>query len=399
MTITAEILRGPFDPGGQPDTRSGQPLELGFFAWNIKGGMTASKAVLANPARYQNYWEWPRARRLVELAEEVGFDYQVPFAQWVGHGGPTEYNESSLDFLSTAAALAPITSRIALFSTAHVTYRFHPVHFAKFGATIDHISGGRWGLNIVTGHIPREMALFGFRERIPHDQGYAMADEFTTLLKYLWTSDEPVDFLGEYYECYGGRVSPRPTRKPRPVLMNAGNSPVGLDFACRQADWAFLTAPDLDGYKEKIATVHRKAAEYGREVRIATMVWVVLEASDQRAADTLRWIEDEVDREATLDFIESMKDISIAKDFHLEGENQEDPWGGVGREMFLRIALGITAWQVVGSPASVAEQLRELREIGIESILMCFFDPLGGLHQMEDHVLPILRDMGLRNAL
>src|ERR1700730_4199798 len=90
-------LTGPFDPGGQPETRSGQPLELGFFAWNIKGGMTASKAVLSNPARYQNFWEWPRASRLVRLAEEVGFDYQVPFAQWVGHGGPTEYNETSLD--------------------------------------------------------------------------------------------------------------------------------------------------------------------------------------------------------------------------------------------------------------------------------------------------------------
>ena len=57
-----EQTRGPFDPGGQPDTRIGQPLELGFFAWNIKGGMTASKAVLSDPDRLQNFFEWQHSR-------------------------------------------------------------------------------------------------------------------------------------------------------------------------------------------------------------------------------------------------------------------------------------------------------------------------------------------------
>jgi FMNH2-dependent dimethyl sulfone monooxygenase len=138
-----DVLTGPFDPGGQPETRIGQPLELGFFAWNIKGGMTASKAVLSDPQRLQNYWEWPNSMRLVQLAEEVGFDYQVPFGRWLGQGGATDYNGAALDFLASAAATAPITKRLGLFSTAHITYRFHPLHIAKFGATIDHISGGR----------------------------------------------------------------------------------------------------------------------------------------------------------------------------------------------------------------------------------------------------------------
>ena len=70
---------------------------------------------------------------------------------------------------------------------------------------------------------------------------------------------------------------------------------------------------------------------------------------------------------------------------------------GVGKDMFLRIALGIGAWQIIGSYETVAERIRELHEIGIESVLMCFFDPLGGLHHMEDEILPILKKMGLRN--
>ena len=79
----AEVLRGPFDPGGQPETRTGDQMELGFFAWNIKGGMTASKGVLKNPSRYQDFWHWDSAVRLVQLSEKVGFDYQVPFERQI----------------------------------------------------------------------------------------------------------------------------------------------------------------------------------------------------------------------------------------------------------------------------------------------------------------------------
>lgn len=397
MAIKAEVTRGPFDPGGQPQTETGEGIELGFFAWNIKGGMTASEAVLEKPDRMQNFWEWPRASRLVQLAEQVGFDYQVPFARWIGQGGSTHYNDSNLDFLSSAAALSPMTSTLGIFSTAHVTYRFHPLHFAKFGATIDHISNGRWGLNIVSGYSPREMAAFGFKEPIEHDRAYEMADEFTTLLKYLWTSEEPVTFEGDYYQAYGAMVSPMPVSKPRPVIMSAGNSEVGLDFACRQADWVFITAPTLEDYKARVEKVKADSKRYGRTVRAATMVYVVMESSDEKARETLKWLEDNVDREATLNFIDSMKNISVTEEFGLRSEDREDPWGGVGREMFLRIALGITAWQLVGGYESIAAQIKELRELGIESILMCFYDPLKGLHEMEDHVIPLLKEMGLRN--
>ena len=393
----AEILRGPFDPGGQPDTRTGQPMELGFFAWNIKGGMTASKGVLKDPARYQDFWHWDRATRLIQLAEQIGFEYQVPFARWIGQGGATDYNDSNIDFLTSAAAIAPLTTRLGLFSTAHVTYKFHPLHFAKFGATIDFSSRGRWGLNIVTGYSAREQAAFGILEPISHDVAYEMADEFTTLLKYLWTEDERIDFEGKYYQSYGAIVSPKPLSQPRPVIMNAGNSDTGVDFACRQADWLFVTAPTLEGYKARIEEAHRKAAHYGRTIRAATMVYVIEDSTDEGAQATKRWLEDEVDSEATLNFIESLKRMSYADEFFDGGADTSDPYGGVGKDMFLRIALGIGAWQIVGSYETVAERIRELHDVGIESILMCFFDPLGGLHHMEDAILPIMKRMNLRN--
>jgi dimethylsulfone monooxygenase len=392
-----ELTRGPFDPGGQPDTRIGQPLELGFFAWNIKGGMTASKAVLSDPDRLQNFFEWQHSRGLVELSERVGFDYQVPFGRWIGQGGETDYNGAALDFLASAAATAPITERLGLFSTAHITYRFHPLHIAKFGATIDHISGGRWGLNIVSGYSAREMAAFGFEEPIDHDVAYEMADEFVCLMKYLWSEEERFTFEGDHYQAYGALVTPRPVRRPRPVLMNAGGSERGLDFATRHVDWVFTTMPGVDLYRERINLIHEMAAKHGREVRAATMIWVLADATDELAQQKYEWIIDEIDRPAVLNFIASIKGRTSTEGlFGLDKEEEEDPWGGVGKEAFVGIAMGLTATHVVGSYETVAEKLRELNETGLESLLFCFFDPQKGLHQMEDDVIPILKRMGLR---
>ncbi|MBV9121369.1 MAG: LLM class flavin-dependent oxidoreductase [Chloroflexi bacterium] len=178
MARRADITRGPFDPGGQPETRSGNAMELGFFAWNLSCGMTASKAVLSDPARLRDFWQWDTALHMNREAERIGYEYQVPFGRWKGHGSATNYNDYSLDFMAAAACLAPVTTSLGLFSTAHITYRYHPLHLAKFGATVDYISKGRWGLNVVTGATnTRENRMFG-QEAGDHDQAYDVADEF-----------------------------------------------------------------------------------------------------------------------------------------------------------------------------------------------------------------------------
>ncbi|MCL6563004.1 MAG: LLM class flavin-dependent oxidoreductase [Firmicutes bacterium] len=398
MNRIADVLHGPFDPGGQPDTRSGNPLELGFFAWNLACGMTASKAVLSDPPRLRDFWHWDSAVHLNQLAERIGYEYQVPFARWRGHGGPSGYNDDALDFLASAAALVPVTSSLGLFSTVHVTYKFHPLHIAKMGATIDFISGGRWGLNVVTGGPnTRENRMFG-QDPFDHDEAYDIADEFVTCMKWLWASDDPIDFVGRYYQSYGGIVRPKPRRHPRPILMNAGNSPKGLDFAARHCDWVFLTGRTLDEYRDHITQVRTLADRYRRVVRPATMVYVVMAETDARAQAIVDWLESEVDREAVWSFVAN-RDRRPGSSFvsrYGSEYDYNDPWFGLGREQFMRTAFGLGAWHLYGGYDTVAEQIRALHQVGIESILTCFYDPLRGLHQMEDDVIPRLRKMGLR---
>ena len=99
-----------------------------------------------------------------------------------GYGGKTQYRKYALDPLLSTCAAATLTRNLILISTVHVLYGWHPLHLAKFGATADHISRGRWGLNLVTGYVPSEARMFGLAQP-PHDERYVMAAEFTEMME------------------------------------------------------------------------------------------------------------------------------------------------------------------------------------------------------------------------
>ena len=99
--IKAEVFKGPFDPGGQPDTKTGQPIELSLFAWNVRSGLTASKAVLSDPEHLQDFWEWPRSSQLLREADRIGMDNQVQYGMWTGYGGPSQWNNAGLSMIGT----------------------------------------------------------------------------------------------------------------------------------------------------------------------------------------------------------------------------------------------------------------------------------------------------------
>jgi FMNH2-dependent dimethyl sulfone monooxygenase len=393
--ITAEVLRGPFDPGGQPELSTGQPLELSFFAWNVRSGLSATKAVLSDEERYCNSWHWPTASKLLAEADRIGFDHQVQYGMWSGYGGASRWNEEGLDFATACTASAMVTERMGLFSTVHVGYHFHPMHIAKLGACIDFVSGGRFGLNIVTGANVNDFRLFGIKERPPSAVRYDQADEFVTLLKHLWANDAPVDFEGDHYQCYGGYVAPKPVRRPRPILMNAGQSDAGFDFACRQADWVFVVPPTgrLEDYADLVEKAHRLAAKYGRQVKVGAMCYAVIEENDTEAARVVEWLESEADHEAIRNYIRAVMGTSN----EMAIEDESDPHCGLGVDQFNKVALGMTGYQLFGGYETVAERMREMHAVGVDNLVIGFFDPQRALQQMEEHVIPILKRMGLRH--
>jgi dimethylsulfone monooxygenase len=130
-----------------------------------------------------------------------------------------------------------------LISTIHVLYGpIHPLHLAKYGATLDHISKGRWGINVVTGHRAVEHEMFGW-DRIEHDRRYQLAGELLDVVQRLWTDTENFSFQGiSPWKVHNGYITPKP-QYGRPVLVNATGSDAGIAFAARYSDIVFITSP------------------------------------------------------------------------------------------------------------------------------------------------------------
>ena len=179
------------------------PLMLGLFLPLQSGAWSPSTAPRGTS------WTFDYNARCAVRAEEFGFDLVFGLAQWMGkggYGGEMRFREQANDPLLVTAGLAALTKRILLISTVHVLYGWHPLHLAKFGATIDNMSNGRFGLNVVTGYKPSEFEMFGLKP-FEHDQRYEMADEFVTLMKRLWLENEETTHDGAYWKMRGAFVS------------------------------------------------------------------------------------------------------------------------------------------------------------------------------------------------
>ncbi|MEM5345329.1 LLM class flavin-dependent oxidoreductase [Paraburkholderia azotifigens] len=215
---------------------------------------------------------------LARRAEAGRFD-SIFFADSLELGDGARYVASgALEPLTTLAALARETSHIGLIATASTTYT-EPFNLARQFASLDHISGGRVGWNIVTSWVGGAAPNFGYDRTPEHSERYARADEFVEVVKALWDSwaDDAIiddvtsgrflnrgrvrriDWKGRFYSVAGPLNLPR-SPQGRPVLVQAGSSATGKAFAARHAEAVFTAhltkASAADFYAElKQATI------------------------------------------------------------------------------------------------------------------------------------------------
>ena len=158
-------------------------LKLGVFSANADGGL----AITDVPERWLAGWE--DNLTAAQIADRAGLEFVLPIARWKGFGGKNRVREWSFETFTWAAGLAAATEHIGLFMTVHVPL-VHPLYAAKSLATVDHISQGRAGLNIVCGWNPKEFGMFGTPLV---EKGYDQAAEWIEIVERLYASDEPFD--------------------------------------------------------------------------------------------------------------------------------------------------------------------------------------------------------------
>ena len=225
--ISSTFERPSYERPDTPRARMSSTAHVGPSC-QLNGGWTPSTAPRDTD------WGFDYNAQLTARAETLGFDLAFGLAQWLGadgHGGDMQYRKYSLDPLLVTAGTAALTERIILISTVHALYGWHPLHLAKMGATLDHMTGGRWGLNLVTGFRPHEMGMFGL-DSIPHDDRYVMAAEFTDLMQTLWREERNAG-LGKVLVAQRSIFSPKPVNS-RPIMVSAASSDAGHQYNALQ---------------------------------------------------------------------------------------------------------------------------------------------------------------------
>lgn len=353
---------------------SAQPLKFGVFSVNANGTVFMADP----PSSFAVTWEHSRA--IAEQVDRMGFEMIVPVARWRGFGGRTNYAGDNFETLTYAAGLAAQTRHAMTFATVHVNV-VNPVAAAKAIATIDHISGGRAGLNIVMGWNEAEMAMLGVTLR-PHADRYAYGAEWLRIVEGLWTDPEPFDFDGEYFQLVGCEAAPKPIQ-PRPVLINAGGSPAGIDYSARYADFNYTTFTTAEQATRYCAAIRETAwSRYNRPIGMLTMVIVVCRDTEAEAKAAYQSILDHGDWEAANNFAAGMNVQTFGE--HLKPE------------FLARFVAGSGGHALVGTPEQVVEGLQVVKDAGIDGVFLGLIDYVEELKYFEERVLPLLKQQGLR---
>jgi alkanesulfonate monooxygenase SsuD/methylene tetrahydromethanopterin reductase-like flavin-dependent oxidoreductase (luciferase family) len=357
-------------------------LKLGTFQTNLDSGCVMSD--LAGRLEIT----WPSTVTLAQLADDMAFEAIVPVARWQGFSGATDPQGPGFETYTWAAGIAGATRRSGVVSTSHVALN-PPIIAAKQSTVIDHISNGRYVLNIVNGWNFPEMEMFG-ASLLDHAERYACAEEWLAIVRRLWTEHDRFDHEGKFYRIKGGYLQPKPIQHPYPAIMNAGSSERGRHFACRHCDLVFtsIRTHDLATNRAHVQAYHELARkEYGRDVQVwsnANIVQAETEREARRFYD--HYVHEKGDWAAANNVIDTMAAEINQRNYPPErrkamAEMMVSGWGG---------------FPLIGTKEQIVDGLSTLSKIGLDGVLLSWPRYIEGMREFRAVTYPLVQQAGLR---
>ena len=341
--------------------------DFGVFLPVANGGWIVSETTPSLDGLY------PQNRAAAVLADEIGLDFIMSMAKFRGFGGATDHWGTVLESVTLMAGLAEATSRVKIWATLHPMLQ-NPAVAAKMIATLDHISGGRAGLNIVAGAYREEFAqMSAWDEALDHDDRYALAEEWTHVVKRLWKEDR-VNHHGRFFDLTDCQSDPKPLSRPRPDLICAGSSARGFAFAVAEADACFIGGTTTEDRRAASRRAKTMAQGLGKSIRTYAMCTVVHGETDAAAQALAQRYADGVDLDAVRTMLRS--------------------WGAPADKLdeAARKQGAFMTETVIGSPATCGEKIEAfVTDCELDGLMMIFPDYVAGLTMFGEAILPGLR--------
>ena len=392
-----------------------------------------------NSHRYTDPEHWVSLARLLEagffdaifLADVLGvYDvYQGSADAALRHGVQVPLN----DPLALVPLMAHATTHLGFGVTCALTYE-HPYPFARRISTLDHLSGGRIGWNIVTGYLDSAARNMGLDQQLSRDERYDLADEYLEVVYKLWEKSwdddavlndkargiyadparvHPINHHGRHYDVFGIHLcEPSPQRTP--LLYQAGNSPRGTAFAVRHAECTFVSGPSKVVVKRYVDDTRAAARSTGRDadaLLIYAQALIVTGATEAQARAKFEEYSRHIDIEAaltllsgwtgvdfsgcaldaTVDYIDSNAGRSALASFSSSDPTRQ--W--TVREVAQFISIGGRGPVLIGDPQQIADQLEAwMDETGIDGFNLAYAIAHESMEDVVAFIVPELQRRG-----
>jgi pyrimidine oxygenase len=353
-------------------------MEFGVFLPIANNGWIMSR----NSPKYMPTFQLNK--EITQIAEDIGFDFALSMVKWRGMGGETRHWDFALESMSLMSAIAAVTSTIDLYASVQ-PLTMNPAVFAKMAVTIDDVSNGRFGVNLVAGWAKQEYDQLGVWPGDQfYDYRYDYAEEWVRIVKGLWAEGR-YTYKGKYLsvdDCYG---YPQPSRML--PFVCAGMSDRGVRFTAENAEANFIGGQDFETVTHLTHLARDFAAAAGRTVKTYGLYAIVHGATDDEARAIHAHHQAGLDSGAREGWVKAATpDKNGATATMIRNA---DNASASHREPYL-----------MGSADTIADRIVEIQQkTPIDGMLFTFPDFLKGMTWFGEELMPRLRDRGLRRSI
>ncbi|MDE5053042.1 LLM class flavin-dependent oxidoreductase [Niallia taxi] len=321
------------------------------------------------------------AKKVIQSAENWGYDTTLIAELYLNDiKGP---ETDSIEAWSTAAALAAVTEKIEIMTAIRPGFH-NPAVAAKMAANIDHISNGRFTLNVVSAWWEEEARQYGgiFTE---HDERYERTEEFLAILKGLWT-EETFSFKGKFYDIKDAKLAPKPVQKPNPILYAGGESPKGKAVIAENCDAYVMHGGTVDEISVKIKDMQNKRTELGKEpfASFGMAAYVICRDTQEEAEQELARITDVKESSAYAGFVDFVNKSQLEQQIKLQDYSVSNRG--------LRPGL-------IGTPEQIAKKILEFEDAGINLLLLQFSPQLEEMKKFSEQVMPLVESLKIEREV
>lgn len=338
------------------------------------------------------------------------------------------------DPLLLVPLMSSVTEHLSFGVTSSVSHE-HPYTFARRMSTLDHLTGGRIGWNIVTSYLKSAARNIGKEEQMSHDQRYDYAAEYLEVCYKLWEGSwedgavirdkrakvytdpskvHDINHKGEYFSVPGAHLS-EPSPQRTPVLFQAGASPRGTAFAAEHAESVFMAGPTKKVVKKGVANLRESISAVGRnpeDVLVYTTFTAIVGKTEEEAQEKYRNLKASISYEGALTLLSGWTGIDFSvydPDQTLEYINSNSMQSAVEvftradpdrkwtvRELAEFVGIGGRGPVAVGSPEQIADEIAEwVEETGVDGFNLAYTQSLENFADFVELVIPVLQRRGL----